>query len=195
MTFELMKLPYNMSELSPYISEETLKLHHGKHHATYITNLNNLIKNTEFENSSLEEIIEKHQINTAIFNNAAQVWNHNFFWHSMKNGGGNTPNGAIKKQIEDNFTNIETFVSQFKEVALKQFGSGWVWLILENNKLEITSTSNADLPLKHGKKAIFTLDVWEHSYYVDYKNERNRYIDTFFKHLVNWDFANINLTN
>lgn len=194
MTFNLMELPYSIDALSPYISKKTLEFHHGKHHATYVENLNNLLKNTEFINSSLEDIIAKYDANTPVFNNAAQVWNHNFFWYSMKKDGGNIPTGAIKEKIENDFTNIDIFIKNFKEIALKQFGSGWTWLILgNNNKLEIISTGNANLPLKDGKKALLTLDIWEHSYYIDYQNRRVEYINNFFDHLVNWDFANKNL--
>ncbi len=196
MAIELPALPYEADALEPYIGAATLGFHHGKHHQTYVTNTNNLIKGTDLENASLEAIIEAAANNpekVGLFNNAAQVWNHTFYWSCMKKGGGGAPTGAIAAKIDEDFGSFDAFAEAFKNAGLTQFGSGWAWLVLENGKLKITKTPNADTPLAHGQKAILTVDVWEHAYYLDYQNKRADYIDTFLKHLVNWDFANANL--
>ena len=196
MTITLPELPYEASSLEPYISAQTLGFHHGKHHQTYVTNLNNLIHGTDLLGLSLEEII-KRSFNipekVGVFNNAAQVWNHTFYWHSMKKGGGGAPTGAIAAKINEDFGSYESFVEAFKNAGLTQFGSGWAWLVLDGGKLKIIKTANADTPLAHGLKALLTVDVWEHAYYLDYQNRRADYLDLFLKHLVNWDFANANL--
>jgi len=196
MAITLPALPYEANALEPYISANTLGFHHGKHHQTYVTNLNNLIQGSELAEESLEKIIVAVANNpekVGIFNNAAQVWNHTFYWHSMKKGGGGAPSGAIAAKITEDFGSFEAFVDAFKSAGLTQFGSGWAWLVLEGGKLKITKTANADTPLAHGQKAILTADVWEHAYYLDYQNRRADYLDLFLKHLVNWDFANANL--
>lgn len=191
MAIELPELPYPKDALAPHISAETIDFHYGAHHATYVKNLNNLVRDTEFAKASLEDIICKAQ--GGIFNNAAQVWNHTFYWHSMKPGGGGAPTGAIAKKIDSDLGGYNAFIEAFKNAAVTQFGSGWAWLVLNNGKLEITKTGNADTPIAHGIKPLLTVDVWEHAYYLDYQNRRPDYLDTFLKHLVNWDFANANL--
>lgn len=198
MAIELPALPYEADALEPYIGATTLGFHHGKHHQTYVTNTNNLIKGTDLENASLEAIIASSANNAekvGLFNNAAQVWNHTFYWSCMKKGGGGAPTGAIATKINEDFGSYDAFVEAFKNAGLTQFGSGWAWLVLESGKLKITKTPNADTPMAHGQKAILTVDVWEHAYYLDYQNKRADYIDTFLKHLVNWDFANANLAS
>ena len=198
MAIELPALPYEADALEPYIGATTLGFHHGKHHQTYVTNTNNLIKGTDLENASLEALIAASANNAekvGLFNNAAQVWNHTFYWSCMKKGGGGAPTGAIAAKINEDFGSYDAFVEAFKNAGLTQFGSGWAWRVLEGGKLKITKTPNADTPMAHGQKAILTVDVWEHAYYLDYQNKRADYIDTFLKHLVNWDFANANLAS
>ncbi|MCH2548059.1 MAG: superoxide dismutase [Alphaproteobacteria bacterium] len=196
MAFELPKLPYAKDALEPHISSNTLDFHHGKHHNAYVTKLNDLIKGTELEGKSLEEIIlasAKDSGKQAIFNNAAQVWNHTFYWHSMAPKGGGKPSGELAQKIEADFGGFDKFAEEFKNAGVGQFGSGWAWLVLDNGKLEIMKTANADLPLAHGKTAILTADVWEHAYYLDYQNRRPDYLSTFLQSLVNWEFAAENL--
>lgn len=196
MTHSLPKLPYSLSSLEPHISANTLSFHHEKHHQTYVTNLNNLLQSSSLENLSLEEVIlasaDKSEL-MGIFNNAAQVWNHTFFWNSMKPQGGGKPTGKINELINSTFGSYEKFASEFKQAALGQFGSGWTWLALDGEVLKIIKTANADLPMVKGMKALLTCDVWEHAYYLDYQNRRADYVDTFLNHLVNWDFAETNL--
>jgi superoxide dismutase, Fe-Mn family len=197
MAFELPPLPYDKTALEPHISARTLEFHHGKHHQTYVTNLNNLTKDSPLATKSLEEIIKASASDpqkAGIFNNAAQVWNHTFFWNTMrpKNGGGK-PSGAIAQKIDTDLGGYDKFVEQFKQVAATQFGSGWAWLVLENGKLKVTKTANADLPMAHNQTALLTLDVWEHAYYLDYQNRRPDFIAVFLNSLVNWEFANTNL--
>jgi len=189
-------LPYAENALEPYISAKTLSFHYGKHHNSYVTNLNKMIAGTKLGGETLENIILKTVDDTTkagVFNNSAQVWNHSFFWESMKPNGGGVPIGNIATRIDADFGDFENFVKEFKTAALTQFGSGWAWLVLKDNKLEIMKTANADTPLAHGIKAILTVDVWEHAYYLDYQNNRGGYFDTFLNKLVNWDFANSNL--
>ena len=196
MAITLPALPYEANALEPYITANTLSFHHGKHHQTYVTNLNNLIQGGELADKTLEEIIQavaNEPEKIGIFNNAAQVWNHTFYWNSMKKGGGGAPTGAIASKINEDFGSYEAFVDAFKNAGLTQFGSGWAWLVLDGGKLKITKTANADTPMAHDQKAILTVDVWEHAYYLDYQNRRADYLDLFLKHLVNWDFANANL--
>lgn len=198
MAIELPALPYEATALEPFISANTLSFHHGKHHQAYVTNTNNLIKGTDLENASLESLIMASANNAekaGLFNNAAQVWNHTFYWNCMKKGGGGAPTGAIAKKIEEDFGSYETFVDAFKTAGLTQFGSGWAWLVLEGSKLKIMKTPNADTPMAYGVKALLTVDVWEHAYYLDYQNKRPDYLDTFLKSLVNWDFVNANLAS
>lgn len=195
MAFELPPLPYEKTALEPHISANTLDFHHGKHHNAYVTKLNELVKGTELEGKSLEEVIlasAKGGEMQAIFNNAAQTWNHTFYWHSMKPNGGGKPTGALAAQIEKDFGSFEKFAEEFKNAGATQFGSGWAWLVLNNGKLEVMKTPNADLPMAHGKTAIMTADVWEHAYYLDYQNRRPDYLSTFLDKLVNWDFAEKN---
>jgi len=192
MTYELPKLDYSKDALSPIMSEETLDLHHGKHHQTYITNLNNFIKGTDMENMSLEEIIinsSKDNSKAGIFNNASQHWNHNLFWKCMKpNGGGNIP-PKLEKRIITDFGSVDEFKKEFKNAGVTQFGSGWCWLSINNGKLLITKTPNAENPLIKNMKPILGCDVWEHSYYIDYRNKRPEYLDKFVEHLINWEYV------
>lgn len=192
MSHTLPNLPYELTALEPHISAQTLSFHHGKHHQTYVTNLNNLIQGTDLEQKSLEDIIQsaaKNPQQVGIFNNAAQVWNHTFFWNCMKPQGGGQPTGSLKLAIEKAFGSYEAFAAEFKQAAITQFGSGWAWLVIEKGTLRILKTGNADLPMIHGAKALLTCDVWEHAYYLDYQNRRADYVDMFLNHLVNWDFA------
>ncbi|AFV98446.1 MULTISPECIES: superoxide dismutase [unclassified Sulfuricurvum] len=196
MAIVLPALPFEKNALEPHISSQTLSYHYDKHHNTYVVNVNNLIKDTELENKSLEDIIHESANDpskTAIFNNAAQVWNHTFYWNSLKPHGSSLPNEAIKQKIDSDFGSYDNFAKAFKEAALGQFGSGWAWLVLIDGKLSILKTSNADTPIAHGIKAILCIDVWEHAYYLDYKNARAEYADNVINHLINWDFANANL--
>ena len=196
MPFTLKDLPYEKSALEPHISAETLGFHHGKHHQAYVTKLNELIAGTELEKETLESIIQKtvkDESKKVIFNNAGQVWNHDFYWASMKPQGGGKPTGVIAEKIESDLGGYDKFREEFKNAGATQFGSGWAWLVLEGGKLKVTKTANADLPLVHAQKALLTMDVWEHSYYLDYQNRRPDYIGIYLDHLVNWDFANKNL--
>ena len=192
MTFELPKLDYAKNALAPIMSEETLDLHHGKHHQTYITNLNNFIKDTEMAGMSLEEIVHnssKDKSKVGIFNNASQHWNHELFWKCMKpNGGGSMPK-KLEDQIKSDLGSVEEFKKQFIQAGITQFGSGWCWLSISNGKLVVSKTPNAENPLIHNMKPILGCDVWEHSYYVDYRNRRPEYLENFFEKLVNWEFV------
>lgn len=191
MAFTLPKLPYAMDALTPYISEETLEYHYGKHHNAYVTNLNKLITGTEYENLSLEEIIKKSS--GGVFNNAAQTWNHTFYWHCMSPNGGGEPSGKLADAIAKNFGSFAKFKEQFSQVAATTFGSGWAWLVQDKDgSLKITNTSNAGTPMTEGLQALLTCDVWEHAYYIDYRNARPDYINAFWS-LVNWDFVNSNM--
>lgn len=187
MMHELPKLPYAMDALQPYISKETLEYHYGKHHKAYVDNLNKLIPGTEFENMSLEETIKKSS--GGIFNNAAQVWNHTFYWHCMTPNGSGEPSGQLADAIKQKFGSFDEFKKLFTQTSVTTFGSGWGWLVKnDKNELEIISTSNAGTPMTQNKKALLTCDVWEHAYYIDYRNMRPTYVDNFWK-LVNWDFV------
>lgn len=196
MAIILPPLPFEKNALEPYIGSMTLEYHYGKHHNTYVVNTNNLIIDAELDTLSLEEIIlqtANDPTKTSLFNNAAQVWNHTFYWNSLKPNGGGLPTGEMAKKIDSDFGNYENFAKALKEAALGQFGSGWAWLVLKNGKLSITKTSNADTPIAHGVKPLLCIDVWEHAYYLDYKNGRTDYADAVIKNLLNWDFANKNL--
>jgi Fe-Mn family superoxide dismutase len=198
MSFELPKLPYKLNALEPYITENTLNFHYGKHHQAYLNNLNNLVKDTDLEGKTLEIVILDAANNAnkvGVFNNAAQVWNHTFYWNSMMPGGGGEPKGKLREQIEKDFNGYQNFKEQFAQAGMTQFGSGWAWLVLEDGKLKITKTSNADLPIIHKQKPIITADVWEHAYYLDYQNRRNDYLAIFLDNLVNWEFAELNFTS
>jgi Fe-Mn family superoxide dismutase len=192
MAFELPPLPYPKDALEPHMSERTLSFHHGKHHQTYVNNLNGLIEGTPNENSSLEEIILAAEPG-GLFNNAAQTWNHTFFWNCMTPGGGGEPEGDLRTAIEGSFGSVDDFLQTFTDKAKTLFGSGWTWLAKGDDGLEVLQTKDADLPLKHGKTALLTIDVWEHAYYLDYQNARPAYIETWLGHLLNWEFAAENL--
>ena len=190
MAFELPKLDYANSALSPIMSEETLDLHHGKHHQTYITNLNNFIKDTDMADKSLEEIIvdsSKDKAKAGIFNNASQHWNHNLFWKCMKPSGGGKIPPKLEKRIVDDLGSVEQFKKDFIQAGTTQFGSGWCWLSINNGKLVVTKTANAANPLIENMKPILGCDVWEHSYYIDYRNARPKYLEAFIDNLVNWE--------
>ncbi len=196
MAHQLPALPYDLDALEPHISRSTLEFHHGKHHAAYVTNLNNLVAATELEGQSLEDTITAVAGDAAkagIFNNAAQVWNHSFYWQCIKAGGGGTPSGDLAAKIDADFGSFDAFKEQFKTAGATQFGSGWAWLVLDGGTLKVTKTANADLPLAHGQKALLTMDVWEHAYYLDYQNRRPDYMSTYLDKLVNWDFVAANL--
>jgi superoxide dismutase, Fe-Mn family len=193
MSINLPELPYGKDALAPVISQQTLEFHYGKHHAAYVTNTNKLIENTDLLNQDLETIIKKAAKEpslSSLFNNAAQVWNHSFYWASMKPGGGGAPSGAIADKIISVFGSYEKFAEQFKNAGVTQFGSGWAWLVMKDHQLEIIKTANADTPLAHGLKPLLTVDVWEHAYYLDYQNRRPDYLASFLEKLVNWDFVN-----
>lgn len=192
MAFELKDLPYAKNALAPYISEETMDFHHSKHVQAYVNNTNNLIAGTEFENLSLVDIIAKSK-QGPIFNNSAQIWNHEFFWNVMTPNGGGTPHGDLLAALEANFGSFQSFKEQFLKASTSLFGSGWTWLAKnQDNKLEIVSYSNAGNPLNDGKVALLGIDVWEHAYYIDYRNARPKYAEAFFE-VINWDFVASNL--
>ena len=196
MAIELPALPYEKTALEPHISENTLNFHYGKHHNAYVVNLNKLIDGTELAEKSLEEIIHASAGDASkagVFNNAAQVWNHTFYWNSISPNGGGAPTGAIADKINAAFGDYETFKKEFAAAAATQFGSGWAWLVLDGSDLKIVKTGNAETPLTQGVTPILTIDVWEHAYYLDYQNLRPKYIETFIDSLINWEFANANL--
>ena len=187
MAFELPPLPYEKNALEPHISQETLEYHYGKHHQTYVTNLNNLTKGTGMETMALEEVIK--QASGGIFNNAAQVWNHSFYWNCLSPNGGGEPTGAVAAAIDKAFGSFSAFKEKFSTSAVTNFGSGWTWLVkTADGGVEIVNTSNAGTPLTEGKAALLTCDVWEHAYYIDYRNARPKYVEAFWS-LVNWDFV------
>jgi Fe-Mn family superoxide dismutase len=192
MAIELPPLPYEKNALEPHISAETLEFHYGKHHQAYVTNLNNLIKGTEFESASLEDIIKKSS--GGVFNNAAQVWNHTFYWHSMRSPrDDNAPSGKLADAISKAFGSFDKFKEEFTKSGVGNFGSGWTWLVQRpDGSLGIVNTSNAATPITGSDKPLFTVDVWEHAYYIDYRNARPKYLESFWN-LVNWDFAAKNL--
>ena len=191
MEHTLPPLPYAKDALQPHISAETLEYHYGKHHATYVTNLNNLIKGTEFENMSLEEIVKKSS--GGIFNNSAQVWNHTFFWNCMSPNGGGAPTGKVAEAINAKWGSFDKFKEEFTKSAVGNFGSGWTWLVQKaDGGVDIVNTSNAHTPLASDDKALLTCDVWEHAYYIDYRNARAKFVESWWN-LVNWEFVNANL--
>jgi Fe-Mn family superoxide dismutase len=190
MKFEMKPLPYAKDALAPHLSAESFSFHYDKHHQAYLTNLEKLISGTPEAEKSLEEIVKSSS--GKVFNNAAQVWNHDFFWASMKPGGGGEPTGALADAIKRDFGSYADFRKQFADAAVAQFGSGWAWLIKDGDALKIVTTSNADTPLARGQKPLLTCDVWEHAYYIDYRNLRAKFVETFLDHLVNWDFAAAN---
>jgi len=192
MTHKLPELPYALDALQPHISKETLEYHYGKHHNAYVTNLNNLISGTEFEDMSLEDIIQKAPAG-ALFNHSAQVWNHTFYWNCLRPDGGGEPGGKLLEAINQSFGSFDNFKEKFTKSAITNFGSGWTWLVSGKNGLEIVNTSNAGTVITDGKTALLTCDVWEHAYYVDYRNARPQYVEAFWN-LVNWDFVEENLS-
>jgi len=196
MPITLPELPYGVKDLEPHISARTLEFHYGKHHQGYVTNVNKLLQGTDLLGDTLDNIVTRTAGNperSGIFNNAAQVWNHTFYWQSMRPGGGGAPVGLVANKITSDFGGYEKFADQFKQVALAQFGSGWTWLVLIDDRLSIVKTSNADNPIVKGQKPLLTIDVWEHAYYLDYQNKRGDYVEVFLKNLVNWEFANSQL--
>ncbi len=193
MAFELPPLPYEASALEPHITANTLGFHHGKHHNAYVTNLNNLVGDTD---RTLEDIIREtagDAEQAGVFNNSAQVWNHTFYWNSMKPGGGGAPSGDLAARIDSSFGSLDKFKEEFKAAAIGQFGSGWVWLVAGGGDLKIVKTANADTPITNGQTPLITCDVWEHAYYLDFQNRRPDYVQAFLDNLVNWDFAAANL--
>ncbi len=196
MPFQLPELPYAKDALEPHYSAKTLEFHHGKHHNAYITKTNELIAGTDLEGKSVEEVIAaaKSKGDKMLFNQSAQIWNHTFFWHGMKPGGGGAPSGAVAEAIDKAFGSYADFIGQFKAKAAGNFGSGWTWLVKSGDGVEIVNTDDADTPLAHdGMTPLLTVDVWEHAYYLDYQNRRPDYVQSFFDNLVNWDFVNDNL--
>jgi superoxide dismutase, Fe-Mn family len=196
MTFTLPPLPYAENALEPFISAKTLSFHHGKHHKAYVDKANELVAGTPLATATIEQVImesAKDPAKQPIFNNAAQVWNHTFYWNCMKPNGGGTPTGDIAKRIEADLGGMDKFKEAFKAAGVGQFGSGWAWLVLDGGKLKVMKTPNADLPMAHGQKALLTMDVWEHAYYLDYQNRRPDYITTFMDKLINWEFVERNL--
>lgn len=191
MTIKLPELPYSKDALAPHVSAETIEYHYGKHHNSYVEKLNKQIAGTEHENKTLEQLISS--TSGGVFNNAAQVWNHTFYWNCLSPDGGGAPSGTVAQQIDATWGGFDSFKEAFTQAALTQFGSGWAWLVKNKaGKLEITKTANADTPLTDGLTPLLTCDVWEHAYYVDYRNARPKYVEAFWN-LVNWDFVNTNL--
>ena len=193
----LPELPYAKDALEPYISALTLDIHHGRHHRAYVENTKKIVEGTDLEGNDLEMIMSKaasDQSKVALFNNAAQVWNHSFYWQCMKPNGGGTPTGAIAEKIKSDFGSYEHFVDLFKTAGATQFGSGWAWLVVKDGGLQVLKTANADTPLVGGMKPLLTVDVWEHAYYLDYQNKRPDYLGDFVERLINWDYVNANLT-
>ncbi|HMB75212.1 MAG TPA: superoxide dismutase [Kiloniellaceae bacterium] len=198
MPFELPALPYAADALEPHYSANTISFHHGKHHQAYVTKLNELVPGTAHENSSLEEIIKAMAGDAgqaAVFNNAAQIWNHTFFWNSMKPGGGGAAGGALGDAIARDFGSQDGFAEAFTAAAVGRFGSGWAWLVADGDSLKVVNTLNAETPITQGLTPLITIDVWEHAYYLDYQNRRPDFVKAFLTHLVNWDFAAQNLSD
>jgi Fe-Mn family superoxide dismutase len=196
MAIQLPDLPYAKDGLAPYISANTLEFHHGKHHRAYVDNTNKLIAGTDLANESLETIVKKtvgDAAKSGLFNNAAQVWNHSFYWQCMKPNGGGKPTGKVADKINEAWGSFDKFAEELKNAGITQFGSGWAWLVLDGGKLKVTKTANADTPIAHGVKPLLTVDVWEHAYYLDYQNRRPDYLATFIEKLINWDFVKANL--
>jgi Fe-Mn family superoxide dismutase len=196
MAIQLPDLPFTKDALAPVISANTLEFHYGKHHKAYFDNTNKLIAGTDLANDTLESIIKKTTGDAAkigIFNNAAQVWNHSFYWQCMKPKGGGKPAGIVADKIDKAWGSFEKFAEEFKNAGITQFGSGWAWLVLDSGNLKITKTANADTPIAHGLKPLLTVDVWEHAYYLDYQNRRPDYLTAFIEKLINWDFVKANL--
>jgi len=198
MGYELPALPYDYTALEPSISKNTLEFHHDKHHAAYVKKYNDAVKGTDLDSKPIEEVIKTIAGNPekqGLFNNAAQAWNHSFYWQCMKPGGGGTPSGDLAKKIDADFGSFEKFVEAFKAAGATQFGSGWAWLVKDGDTLKVTKTLNAENPLTSGQTPLLTMDVWEHAYYLDYQNKRPAYIEDFLGKLVNWDFVGKNFAN
>ncbi len=197
-SFELPKLPYAENALAPHITANTISFHYGKHHSTYVNKLNGMVDGTDYADMDLETIIKKTNDKpdkAGFFNNAAQIWNHTFYWHSMKPKGGKMPSGVLAEKVESSFGGLEGFKSEFANVATTQFGSGWAWLVAEGDLLKVVKTSNAENPLTSPNQVpLLTIDVWEHAYYLDFQNKRPSYISAFLDYLINWDFAAENLS-
>ncbi|RME90527.1 MAG: superoxide dismutase [Candidatus Hydrogenedentota bacterium] len=194
--FSLPKLPYADDALAPVISANTIGFHYGKHHNAYVNNLNKLVEGTEYADMSLEDIFQKtfqQPDKVGIFNNAAQVWNHTFYWNSLSPNGGGKPSGKIAELVEKAFGSTDKFLEEFSKAAATQFGSGWAWVVQEGDSISVMKTPNAENPIVHGKKPLLTIDVWEHAYYLDYQNRRPDYIKAVLEKLINWEFANQNL--
>ncbi|MFO1281988.1 MAG: superoxide dismutase [Burkholderiales bacterium] len=194
--FTLPPLPYADNALDPVVSANTISFHYGKHHKTYVDNLNNLVKGTPFEGQSLEAIVNAtagKADQAALFNNAAQIWNHTFYWHSLKPHGGGRPTGKIAQMIDAAFGNFDEFRKQLSATTVSQFGSGWGWLVVDHGALKIVKTANAEVPFTKGQKPLLTIDVWEHAYYLDHQNKRAAYVDAVIDKLLNWEFAAANL--
>jgi len=196
MAYELPALPYDYTALEPYITKSTLEFHHDKHHAAYVNNYNAAVEGTDMADKPIEEVIKAiagDSAKSGLFNNAAQAWNHSFYWHCMKPNGGGTPSGELADKINADFGSFEKFVEQFKAAGATQFGSGWAWLVLDNGTLKVTKTPNAENPMTSGQTPLLTMDVWEHAYYLDYQNKRPDYMTTFIEKLINWDFVAENM--
>jgi Fe-Mn family superoxide dismutase len=192
MAYQLPALPYDYTALEPHISKSTLEFHHDKHHAAYVNKYNAAIEGTAHANQAIEDVIKaiyNDESKAGLFNNAAQAWNHSFYWNCMKPGGGGEPTGALADKIKADFGSFDKFKEELKNAAATQFGSGWAWLVLDNGTLKVTKTPNAVTPIATGQTPLLTIDVWEHAYYLDYQNKRPDYIDTFLNSLVNWDFV------
>lgn len=197
MQITLPQLPYAYDALEPHISRTTLEVHHGKHHRAYVEKVKTLAREVHLADQPLERIIQQtagQDSHRALFNNAAQAWNHAFYWRSLRPGGGGEPRGEIAERVQTDLGGYGSFVERFAAAATGQFGSGWAWLVLDGNKLKVTQTANADTPLAHGQTPLLTIDVWEHAYYLDYQNRRADYAAAVIEHLINWDFANRNLS-
>ncbi|MDY7013021.1 MAG: superoxide dismutase [Cyanobacteriota bacterium] len=198
MAYELPPLPYDYTALEPHISKSTLEFHHDKHHASYVKKYNDAIQGTDMANKPIEEVIKAiagDASKSGLFNNAAQAWNHSFYWKCMKPGGGGKPSGALADKINADFGSFDKFVEEFKTAGSTQFGSGWAWLVLDGGTLKVTKTLNAGNPITSGQTPLLTMDVWEHAYYLDYQNSRPGYIDTFVGSLINWDFVSENMAS
>jgi len=194
--FQLPPLPYADNALEPVISANTISFHYGKHHKTYVDNLNNLVKGTDYENASLEKIITEtagKADRAPLFNNAAQIWNHTFYWHSLKGNGGGKPTGKLATMIDAAFGSYDNFRKELSATTVSQFGSGWGWLVVDGGALKVVKTANAEVPFTRGQKPLLTIDVWEHAYYLDHQNKRAAYVDAVIDKLLNWDFAAQNL--
>ena len=192
MTIEHAPLPYPLDGLAPHISERTMRYHYGRHHAGYVANLTGMIAGTAHEDATLDDIVTGADVPSALFNNAAQAWNHAFYWNSMSPGTTEAPSDGLRGALERDFGSLDAFNAQFAAAAVGNFASGWTWLVSGEDDLSIASTDDADTPLRHGQRALLTIDVWEHAYYLDYQNARAAYVDAFIEHLINWEFASAN---